>query len=80
MKSLELSAFVLQTSTALIYDATMILAEALKQIGFDHLQVEYEQGINCFDTKSSWSKGLTITNYMKSVCAKRNIVYNNRRE
>lgn len=57
----------MQTSTALIYDGIMILAEALKQIGFEHLQVRYDQRIDCFDAKSTWSKGYTITNYMKNV-------------
>lgn len=58
---------ILPTSTALIYDGTMILAEALKQIGFDHLKIEYDRGIKCFDAKSIWSKGYTITNFMRSV-------------
>lgn len=58
----------LQTSTALIYDATMVLAEALRQIGFEHLGVEYEsRRIICLDAKSTWSKGYTITNFMKNV-------------
>lgn len=63
---LELSPDILLTSTALIYDATMILAEALKQIGFDHLQDSIEK-IYCYDAQSTWSKGYTIVNYMKNV-------------
>lgn len=57
----------METSTALIYDATMVLAEALKQIGFEHLQTEYGRGIKCSDAESTWSKGYTIINYMKNV-------------
>ncbi|XP_031634004.1 glutamate receptor ionotropic, kainate 3-like isoform X2 [Contarinia nasturtii] len=58
--------FVLQTNTALIYDAVMILAEALKQIGFEHLQMN-DNRIDCSDPESTWSKGSTITNYMTSI-------------
>lgn len=62
----------LQTSTALIHDGVMILAEALKQIGVEHLKVGYDpdigrQEIDCDDPNSIWSKGYTITNYMKNV-------------
>lgn len=64
---LELNPLILETSTALIYDATMVLAEALKQIGFEHLQTKYARGIKCFDAESTWSKGYTIINYMKNV-------------
>lgn len=64
--NVELSPEILQASTALIYDATMILAQALKQIGFAHLQ-DSIQRIRCFDAQSTWSKGYTITNFMKNV-------------
>lgn len=63
----ELTPLMFQTSTALIYDAVMVLADALKQIGFNHLRFEEERGISCFDPKSTWSKGYTITNFMKNV-------------
>lgn len=63
----ELSPEYLQISTALIFDATMTLAEAIKQIGFDHLQIEYEQETDCFDPQSTWRKGSTINNFMKNV-------------
>lgn len=62
----ELSPDILLTNTALIYDGIMILAEALKQIGFEHLENSIEK-ISCYDTQSTWSKGYTITNYMKNV-------------
>lgn len=51
----------------LIYDATMVLAEALKDIGSEHLEIGYGQSIDCFDKDSTWSKGLTINNFIKAV-------------
>lgn len=63
----ELEPNALRTSTALIYDGIMILAQALKQIGAMHLELEFDQRIYCSDANSRWDKGLTITNYMKWV-------------
>lgn len=63
----ELQPIMMQTSTALIFDGIMILAQALKQIGSMHLDLEYGQKIYCSDPNSRWNKGLTITNYMKWV-------------
>lgn len=45
----------------------MILAEALKQIGSEHLSDSMTR-INCYNTESTWSKGYTITNFMRNVC------------
>lgn len=63
----ELSPIVLQTNTALIYDAVMILAEALKQIGYEHLDLNSMDKISCYNSQSAWIKGYTLTNFMKSV-------------
>lgn len=53
-------------STALIYDGVMFLANVLKIIGFETLQIPYEGGIDCFDTRSTPRKGTTIENYVKA--------------
>lgn len=50
----------------MIYDAIMTLAEALKQIGSEHLGDSITR-INCYDTESTWSKGYTINNFMRNV-------------
>lgn len=62
-----MSPYNLQTNTALIYDGVMILAEALKQIGYAHLELDLMEKISCYNTQSAWSKGYTLTNFMKSV-------------
>lgn len=62
----ELSPEIHQTSTALIFDAVMTLAEALKQIGSDHLR-DSITSISCYNTESAWSKGYTVMNFMRSV-------------
>lgn len=64
---LELSPILLQTNTALIYDAVMIIAEALKQIGYEHLDLNAMDKISCYDSQSAWIKGYTLTNFIKSV-------------
>lgn len=45
----------------------MILAEALKEIGVEHLQIDIDERINCFNLSSMWGKGSTIINFMKNV-------------
>lgn len=54
-------------STALIYDAIMLLAWRLKSIGPEFLEIQYDQGIDCFDTQSNYKKGNTIENFIKAV-------------
>lgn len=44
----------------------MFLANVLKTIGSEHLQVPYEAGFDCFDTRSTSTKGNTIENYAKT--------------
>lgn len=65
----------IQTGTALIYDGIMILAQALKQIGVEHLRLANglpdDQIIECFNAESAWSKGYTLINFMKNVCFNR---------
>lgn len=65
--SAELKIELWPISSALIYDAVMILAETLKSIGFDFLDIQYEQEIDCFDAKSNFRKGYTIENFIKTV-------------
>lgn len=45
----------------------MTLAETIKQLGSEHLQIRYEQETDCFDPQSTWDKGTTIINFMKTV-------------
>lgn len=47
----------------------MILAETLKSIGFDFLEIGYDQQISCYDGKSNFRKGYTIENFIKTVSA-----------
>lgn len=56
-------------STALIYDGVMILAEILKSIGFNFLEIGYDQQIDCYDANSSFRKGDTIKNFVSTVRA-----------
>lgn len=64
----ELSPTIHTTNTALIFDAVMLLAEALKQIGSSHIESpDSFSMINCYDSDSTWSKGYTLLNFMKNV-------------
>lgn len=53
-----------RTQTALIYDAVMLLAEALKQLGVDNIR---PKKINCFKNELTWEKGNSISNFMRNV-------------
>lgn len=50
----------LTTSMALVYDGVQLLAETFKHVMFRAVP------LNCNDA-SSWDKGYTLVNYMKSV-------------
>lgn len=65
---LELKIRQLPLSTALIYDAVMLLAQILRDLGSESLAVPYEQQIDCFNTQlqSNYKKGETIVNYIKA--------------
>lgn len=52
---------------SLIYDAVMIYAKALKQLGSEQIVT---MPISCNDPGTSWNKGYTIMNYMKNVSFK----------
>lgn len=64
---LELGIRQWRINTALIYDAVMLLAQRLKGLGFDFLDIQYDQEIDCFDTRSKSGKGNTIENSIKAV-------------
>lgn len=49
---------------SLIYDAVMIYAMTIKQLGSEYIVT---MPIYCNDPSTSWDKGYTITNFMKSV-------------
>lgn len=51
-------------SLSLMYDAVMVFATAIQQLGTD--QVTPTQ-ISCDNPSSTWNKGYTILNYMKNV-------------
>lgn len=55
------------TNTALLFDAVMLLAVALKQIGPSLIESSDPSRINCYDPDSTWSKGDTLLNFMRSV-------------
>lgn len=68
---------------SLIYDAVMIYAKALKQLGSEQIVTK---PISCNDPSTSWNKGYTITNFMKNVrfkhvqCSMKKIIYSSFRE
>lgn len=49
---------------SLIYDAVMIYARVIKQLGSKQIVT---MPISCNDPSTSWNKGDTITNFMKNV-------------
>lgn len=55
---------VMSLRAALIYDAVMTFAIAIQQLGSDQVT---PISVQCDDPGSSWNKGYTIFNYMKTV-------------
>lgn len=54
---------------ALIYDAVMVFATAIKELGREQvLPIK----IMCDDPTTTWNKGNTILNFMKKVCHNQN--------
>lgn len=49
---------------SLIYDAVMIYAKVIKQLGSEQIVMT---PMSCNDRSTSWTKGYTITNFMKTV-------------
>lgn len=49
---------------SLIYDAVMVYAMAIQQLGADQMATN---PIYCDDSSSTWNKGYTIINFMKNV-------------
>lgn len=50
--------------SALIYDAVMVFAMAIQQLGTDQVT---PITVICDEAGSAWNKGYTILNYMKNV-------------
>lgn len=55
---------VVSLRAALIYDAVMVFAMAIKELGSEQVS---PVPILCNDPTSVWNKGYTILNYMKNV-------------
>lgn len=55
---------VMSLRAALIYDAVMIFATAIQQLGSEQVTTTF---IRCDNVSSVWTKGYTILNYMKNV-------------
>lgn len=58
-----LTADKMRTQTALVYDAVLLLTEALKQLSVDQIRMKR---LNCM-TMESWENGNSITNFMRNV-------------
>ena len=58
----------LQTETALIYDAVYLFARGLHGVE-KAKNMNFRQGIMC-NSSTSWEDGLSLLNYMKTVCSK----------
>lgn len=61
-------ALYLQTETALIYDAVYLFARGLHGVE-KAKNMNFRQGIMC-NSSTSWEDGLSLLNYMKTVCSK----------
>lgn len=55
---------VVSLRSALIYDAVMVFAMAIQQLGTDQVT---PITVLCNEAGSTWNKGYTIINYMKNV-------------
>lgn len=56
----------MRLQTALIYDSVILISDTFKQLGLEQIQ---PTNVFCMGgNESMWEKGLSITNFMLSVC------------